>query len=153
MWAFLAYWSSEHSLTYWCYIPLQKTRKYLQNSFFLSASLNPSQVKGQVLLRSSNLRSVFLPPLLLPLNESHLQSEAWCSQIRSSPHTKAHYFIPGSVSLQQNTPSHRWDLLLAADLCGSTGSPAKASLTRHCSCSENVLVVRHIKHVHCHCCT
>lgn len=33
------------------------------------------------------------PPLLLPLNESQLQNEAWCSQIRSSPHTKAHHFI------------------------------------------------------------
>lgn len=79
-----------------------KTRKYLQNSF-LHASLNPSQFKGQVLFKSSDLRYFFFLPLLLPLNESQMQSEAWHSQIRSSPHTKAYHFI---ARISTTAPEH-----------------------------------------------
>lgn len=64
-------------------------------------------------------------------------------------HTQEHTTsLPGPASLHQNTESYRWDLLLAADLTVSTGSHAKASPTRQCSCSQNVLVVKHIKHAH-----
>lgn len=81
---------------------------------FLSASLNPSQFKGQVLFKTSNLRSFFCPPLPQSLNESHLQSETWCSQMRSSPHTKAHHFkakISITIRSALQHPELRWDLL------------------------------------------
>lgn len=151
MWAFLTQRSFKHSLTYWCYVPLQKNRKYLQNSSFLHVSLNPSQFKGEVFFKSSDLR-YFFPSSLTPvfkwvLNDSQLAK--WSMMFPEKIIT-THKSTPLHCQDQHHctrTLSYRWVLLLTVDLSGSTGSHPKASPTRQCNCSENVLVVKHIKHV------
>lgn len=75
------------------------------------------------------------------------QSEAWCSQRRSSPHTKAHHFIARiSITAPEHSVTDEFYFWLWISVVLQDLIPRHPPLGQ-CNCSENVLVVKHIKHV------
>lgn len=114
---------------------------------FLSASLNPSQFKGQVLFKTSNLRSFFCPPLPAPWNDNVPRLVHHHTPLQSQD--KHHYTLcTATPRVKVRSTVYFW-LQISAVLWNL--------MLRHPSLSsaatlENMLVVKHIKHVHCHFC-